>query len=83
MNRDEILSCLQTTRIDIQKAIECITEYCKDNNKAEDKIDKLVSLLMQNQMLLQSCFRTALDYLSVKYEINKVLSKENRILLYY
>ena len=71
-------------RITTENAILIIEEYCKINNKSEDKIKLLIEQLLIIPPLLQQYFITSLEGLSKHFEVNSITDlKTNKTLLIY
>lgn len=62
---------------------DIIIEYCKEHNKEEDMITKLMIVLLSDSRLMYKCYIIALEYYQEKYNIVIVRNKENIIINAY
>lgn len=79
MDREEIVkicNLARTNSVSIDTAIKVISEYCKEHNKKQEDIDKLILALTNMTMLIPFYFNTSLEYFEKKFTVYK-LYKQN------
>lgn len=74
------LFLLQNTINDRHKDI--IIEYCKEHNKSEEDINKMLPHLFSNQFFLIPVLQTVLDYYSRKHQITELYYNNKLINIY-
>lgn len=87
MDRERLIKVLTRTQsISLDISFEIIQEYCSDKGKTSEEVSQLITLLSKqsNRFALANIINTALEYLEVKYNICKLISKDNsKILLIF
>ena len=74
MSRDEVIKCFNAQ----QFTPEFITDWLQDKVPG-DKIGEALNLILQQGFLPP----VVLEDMGIKHQVNKVISKEGRIIMYY
>lgn len=76
MNRDQFIAFLQGYYIDkkvnIEEALNLISEYCIEHHKSEDVVKKLIEFLIKNASIINGCLIDPIDYYEHKFNIYKL-----------
>jgi hypothetical protein len=83
MDRETLITHLQTSNITIEQAASVILEYCIEKGKKINLTNTLIQLLISTGQI-QSYLDDAIEYYKKKFTICEVRElKTNRILLIY
>lgn len=82
LNREDIIKSLNTKSFNKNFCIEMLKEYCKDTNKDEKDIVKLIEVVNNIPHLLNRAIDSIIPYFIRKYEIYSI-EKNNNILIFY
>lgn len=83
MDRETLITHLQTSNITIEQAASVILEYCIEKGKKINLTNTLIQLLISTGQI-QSYLDDAIEYYKKKFAICEVRElKTNRILLIY
>lgn len=83
MDRETLITYLQTSNITIEQAASVILEYCIEKGKKINLTNTLIQLLISTGQI-QSYLDDAIEYYKKKFTICEVRElKTNRILLIY
>lgn len=82
LNREDIIKSLNTKSFNKNFCIEMLKEYCKDTNKDEKDIVKLIEIINNIPQLLNQAVNSIIPHFINKYEIYSI-EKNNNILIFY
>lgn len=82
LNREDIIKSLNTKSFNKNFCIEMLKEYCKDTNKNEKDVVKLIEITNNIPPLLNRAIDSIIPYFIRKYEIYSI-EKNNNILIFY
>lgn len=82
LNREDIIKSLNTKSFNKNFCIEMLKEYCKDTNKDEKDVVKLIEIINNIPQLLNRAIDSIIPYFIRKYEIYSI-EKNNNILIFY
>lgn len=82
LNREDIIKSLNTKSFNKNFCIEMLKEYCKDTNKDEKDVVKLIEIINNIPPLLDRAINSIIPYFIRKYEIYSI-EKNNNILIFY
>lgn len=82
LNREDIIKSLNTKSFNKNFCIEMLKEYCKDTNKDEKDVVKLIEIINNIPPALNRAIDSIIPYFIRKYEIYSI-EKNNNILIFY
>ena len=82
LNREDIIKSLNTKSFNKNFCIEMLKEYCKDTNKDEKDVVKLIEIINNIPQLLNQAVNSIIPHFINKYEIYSI-EKNNKILIFY
>ena len=82
LNREDIIKSLNTKSFNKNFCIEMLKEYCKDTNKDEKDVVKLIEIINNIPPVLNRAIDSIIPYFIRKYEICSI-EKNNNILIFY
>ena len=82
LNREDIIKSLNTKSFNKNFCIEMLKEYCKDTNKDEKDVVKLIEIINNIPQLLNQAVNSIIPHFIIKYEIYSI-EKNNNILIFY
>ena len=82
LNREDIIKSLNTKSFNKNICIEMLKEYCKDTNKDEKDVVKLIEIINNIPQLLNQAVNSIIPHFINKYEIYSI-EKNNNILIFY
>ena len=82
LNREDIIKSLNTKSFNKNFCIEMLKEYCKDTNKDEEDVVKLIEIINNIPQLLNQAVNSIIPHFINKYEIYSI-EKNNNILIFY
>lgn len=82
LNREDIIKSLNTKSFNKNFCIEMLKEYCKDTNKDEKDVVKLIEIINNIPPVLNRAIDSIIPYFIRKYEIYSI-EKNNNILIFY
>lgn len=76
MNRDQFIAFLQGYYIDkkvnIEEALNLISEYCIEHHKSEDSVKKLIEFLTKDASIINAFLINPINYYECKFIIYKL-----------
>ena len=85
MDKNEFIqiynNLIKKDNISVKDGVKIIEEYCKINNKSEEKIEVFIKLLISIPTLFHECLTISLQELSKHFSVNILTEiKTNKIL---
>ena len=85
MDKNEFIqiynNLIKKDNISVKDGVKIIEEYCKINNKSEEKIEVFIKLLISIPTLFNECLTISLQELSKQFNVNILTEiKTNKIL---
>ena len=85
MDKNEFIqiynNLIKKDNISVKDGVKIIEEYCKINNKSEEKIEVFIKLLISIPTLFNECLTISLQELSKHFSVNILTEiKTNKIL---
>lgn len=68
--------------LDIETALNLISEYCADKKKSPEKIKTFIEVLSTYPPLISRCMETIVPYMIRKYEIYSIKNKKGQLIYY-